>query len=60
MKKTKLWIQECLVCGAKTEWLIRTKKQEDIVRASCLDCGHQGLFTLKSFEKKGVTLERRM
>ena len=39
-------LQECMVCEYKAIYEIKTQEDEDIVRAACLPCGHQGLFTL--------------
>ena len=40
-------IQKCMVCGYKAIWKVVTKEEEDRIRASCLACGHQGMFTLE-------------
>ena len=45
----KSWLQECLICHSKILW---ENGDEDIIRATCLPCGHQGLFNLKELSKK--------
>jgi len=45
--KVRILVQKCMICGEKTYWKVVTKKDEDKIRASCLPCGHQGLFTLE-------------
>jgi len=37
-------IRKCLVCGFVDSF--DDDSDEDIIRASCLPCGHQGLFEL--------------
>ena len=49
MKKIKL-LQKCLICNYQCEYKCK-KEDEDIIRASCLPCGHQGLFTLEEIKK---------
>ncbi len=46
------WLQECLVCNYKAEVSSEKREDEDIIRAACLPCGHQGLFKLKLLSNK--------
>ena len=46
------WLQECLVCNYKCEYEGKPE-DEDTIRASCLACGHYGLFTLKETTPTG-------
>ena len=46
------WIQKCQVCNFKGEYESDNPEDEDIIRATCLPCGHQGLFTLEKMEEK--------
>ena len=41
------WLQECTICAFKREYESDKKEDESIIRASCLPCGHQGLFKLR-------------
>ena len=58
------WLRKCLVCSCE-EIYEGKPEDEDIIRASCLPCGHQGLFTLEvikervhmKFRKKPVVIE---
>ena len=45
--KVRIMIQKCMICDYKAIWKVVTKKDEDRIRASCLACGHQGMFTLE-------------
>jgi len=52
------YIQDCLICQGKWRYTfnnnISKEELEDklfIIRASCLPCGHQGLFTLTKEEE---------
>ena len=47
----KAYIQECMVCGYKCLWYPKSKEEVDIIRAACLPCGHQGLFTLEETDE---------
>jgi len=44
------WLQKCMVCNYKAEYKGK-KEDENIIRASCLPCGHQGLFTLEKIKE---------
>ena len=44
------WLQKCLVCDWKCEYESDKKEDEDIIRAACLPCGHQGFFTLEEIK----------
>lgn len=48
----KKMIQKCMVCNYKCIWKVKSPKDESIIRASCLPCGHQGLFTLEECNEK--------
>lgn len=50
MKKKLL--QECMICGYKCLYEIKSSDDENIIRATCLPCGHQGLFKLKKIKVK--------
>ena len=53
------WLQKCLVCNYKAEYEGKPE-DEDIIRASCLACGHQGLFTLEEIKLTlSISKERR-
>jgi hypothetical protein len=40
----------CLVCGY--QWYWEDDTDEDIIRASCAPCGHQGLFKVDNQRKE--------
>lgn len=42
----------CLVCGYK--WSYPDNMDEDIIRASCAPCGHQGVFLVERIEKNEI------
>jgi len=49
------WLQKCMICNFKGKYE-GSPEYETIIRATCLPCGHQGLFTLeiiKEDKKKG-------
>ena len=46
------WIQKCLICKYKAELESDDKNAENIIRATCLPCGHQGMFTLERIKEK--------
>jgi hypothetical protein len=49
MKKYR-WLQKCMICNCEYKYESDKEVDEDRIRASCLPCGHQGLFTLKSIK----------
>jgi hypothetical protein len=40
------------VCEYKCKWASDKKEDEDIIRAACLECGHQGLFALEEIKNE--------
>jgi hypothetical protein len=40
------FVKKCMVCKAREEYVAELSK-EDVIRASALGCGHQGLFELE-------------
>jgi hypothetical protein len=44
------YLQKCLVCGYKCVFTFKNDKEFQMVSASTLGCGHQGLFTLTKME----------
>jgi len=45
----KKFICTCLIC--KAVWAYPANTDEDIIRASCSPCGHQGCFTCEKVEE---------
>ena len=44
------WLQKCLICNYKCKFEGKPE-DEEIIRAACLPCGHQGMFTLEEIEE---------
>lgn len=42
--------QKCAVCGYETIWFPKNEEELDIIKASCLPCGHQGCFILEEIK----------
>lgn len=43
-------ITTCMVCGKRVVWR-GENINEEVIRASCQPCGHQGTFTVEKFYK---------
>jgi hypothetical protein len=49
-RKTMKYKQKCAVCGYETIWFPKNEEELDIIKASCLPCGHQGCFILEEIK----------
>ena len=43
----RILLQKCYICDYQCLYKVKNKKEESLIRASCLPCGHQGMFSLK-------------
>ena len=41
-----MYLKECMICNWKDVYI---NGNEDVIRASCLGCGHQGMFDVVKF-----------
>jgi len=54
----KIMLQKCLICNYTCAYEVLSKEDEDTIRASCLSCGHQGMFTLLEEDHDGLSRDR--